>query len=71
MFKYPFIHFYFQGFLYKKGHKVTNWKERWFIATPKVLKYYSGKDMKEKKGQMAISPTSKVEVGLTQCPVGG
>ena len=50
-----------QGSLNKKGHKRHNWKERWFILTPGILKYYTGRDKKCLKGVVYINKRTKVE----------
>ena len=41
---------------------MTNWKDRWFVLTPESLCYYTGQDMREKKGEMKVGKRSHVEV---------
>ncbi|XP_078680117.1 switch-associated protein 70-like [Branchiostoma floridae x Branchiostoma belcheri] len=45
-----------EGLMSKKGHVRTNWKERWFVLKPCSLVYYTGKDQKDKKGEI-VNPT--------------
>ena len=33
-----------KGYLIKKGHRVTNFKRRWFVLQRNVLKYYKSRD---------------------------
>ncbi|XP_077866862.1 uncharacterized protein LOC100369873 [Saccoglossus kowalevskii] len=49
------------GFMTKKGHKMTTWKERWFVLKPRSLSYYTGRDMKEQKGEIKLTSSWKVE----------
>ena len=50
-----------QGILVKKGHVRHNWKERWFVLTPGILKYYTSKDKKCLKGVIYVDKISKIE----------
>ncbi|XP_013390157.1 switch-associated protein 70 isoform X2 [Lingula anatina] len=50
-----------KGWLTKKGHMMTNWKERWFVLTPSCLKYFTNRDEVELKGEVRISSHVKVE----------
>ena len=50
-----------QGKLVKKGHVAHNWKERWFVLTPGILKYYTNKDKKCLKGVVYVNKMSKLE----------
>ncbi len=45
----------------KKGHKVKSLKERWFVLQPSKLSYYTSKSLKESKGVIYISKSSKVQ----------
>lgn len=47
---------------------ITNLKERWFVLTPKSLKYYTSQDEKDLKGDIKITEAVKIEVGT--CIVG-
>ena len=33
-----------KGRMTKKGHKIHNWKDRWFILTPTTLAYYESEE---------------------------
>ena len=50
-----------QGTLVKKGHVRHNWKERWFVLTPGILKYYTSKDKKCLKGVVYVDKMSQME----------
>ena len=52
-----------QGHLTKKGHKVRSMKGRWFVLKPRNLSYYTSRTCAEKKGEVIISKTTKVENG--------
>ena len=30
----------FEGFMFKRGHLMKTWKQRWFVLTPTKLKYF-------------------------------
>ncbi|XP_069484612.1 coiled-coil domain-containing protein 91 isoform X2 [Ambystoma mexicanum] len=44
-----------KGYLWKKGLSRRNWNERWFVLKPPHLSYYTGEDLKDKKGEMLLS----------------
>ena len=47
------------GELEKKGHKVKNIKERWFVLVPRNLSYFESRNNPEKKkGEIIINPVS-------------
>ena len=48
----------------KKGHIMSNWKERWFVLTPRQLKYYTNNDESDLKGTVLITKTCKMEVRI-------
>eukprot|EP00057_Strongylocentrotus_purpuratus_P004292 XP_003728414.1 PREDICTED: switch-associated protein 70 [Strongylocentrotus purpuratus] len=50
------------GHLKKKGHKVTNWKDRWFVLKPGSMAYFVEKTLKEQKGEIPITTKWRVEV---------
>ncbi|XP_072164506.1 uncharacterized protein [Diadema setosum] len=50
------------GYIKKKGHKVTSWKDRWFILKPGSMAYFVDKTLKEQKGDIQLSTSWKVEV---------
>lgn len=50
-----------KGYLTKKGHFVTNWKERWCVLTPNFLRYFVSRDEKELKGEFRITSKCTVE----------
>ncbi|CAH1801966.1 unnamed protein product, partial [Owenia fusiformis] len=50
-----------KGFLTKKGHFIQNQKDRWVVLTRHHLKYYTGRDQRELKGEENITTKCKVE----------
>jgi hypothetical protein len=46
-----------QGVLHKRGHKVKNWKKRYFVlgADNKTVAYYTDKDLKVRKGSVTVT----------------
>ncbi|XP_070572559.1 switch-associated protein 70-like isoform X2 [Ptychodera flava] len=49
------------GFMSKKGHMMSNWKERWFVLKPGSLTYYTSRDMNVLKGTIVLDTNWKVE----------
>ena len=49
-----------QGMLLKKGHVRHNWKERWFVLTPGMLKYYSNESKTCLKGVIYVRGNCQV-----------
>ncbi|ELU04097.1 hypothetical protein CAPTEDRAFT_77392, partial [Capitella teleta] len=42
-----------KGYLNKKGtSKMTAWKERWFVLTPRFIYYYTSRDEMDRKGSI-------------------
>lgn len=41
-----------QGYLTKQGHRVKNWKRRWFSLEGGVLRYYDSKGDAKVKGEV-------------------
>ena len=52
----------FQGYLLKKGHLMTNWKDRWFVLTPQKLEYFTSRDQTEQKGTILVTKECTVQV---------
>ena len=58
--------FKFLGWLYKKGHRVNNWKYRWFDLSFDTevncvrLRYYTNQSKTEVKGEHVLSASSQV-----------
>ncbi|PIK61314.1 putative switch-associated protein 70 [Apostichopus japonicus] len=50
------------GFLKKKGHNFTNWRERWFVLKLGSLAYFINSDLKDQKGEINLTADWKVEV---------
>ncbi|KAM9375651.1 switch-associated protein 70b isoform 2-T2 [Pholidichthys leucotaenia] len=50
-----------QGYMMKKGHKRKNWTERWFVLMPNTIFYYVGEDLAEKKGDIPLDGSCRVE----------
>ncbi|XP_064612432.1 switch-associated protein 70-like [Liolophura sinensis] len=52
-----------KGMMSKKGHRVTNWKERWIVLTPTSLRYYANKGTaaKDLKGELPVTHQASVE----------
>lgn len=65
-----------EGYLYKQGAFVRNWKRRWFVLSGCHLSYYEGSNSKKLLGVIdidtstAITPHDAPPVGLSQCPTG-
>ncbi|XP_014681793.1 PREDICTED: trichohyalin-like [Priapulus caudatus] len=51
-----------KGILRKKGDRVKTWKERWFVLNADQMVYYTGRDEKERKGAIALSTQSVVQM---------
>ncbi|XP_022085639.1 switch-associated protein 70-like [Acanthaster planci] len=51
-----------KGFLFKKGHLMKSWKERWFVLKPGCLSYYTGRNEKDKKGDIRMRASWKAEI---------
>ncbi|XP_071790193.1 uncharacterized protein [Asterias amurensis] len=50
-----------KGLLFKRGHKIKSWKERWFVLKPGCLSYYTNRNEKEKKGDVFITSCWEAE----------
>lgn len=44
----------FQGYLYKQGHKVKNWKHRWLVLRRGNLVWFENRDTGVMKGHTAL-----------------
>ncbi|KAL3857719.1 hypothetical protein ACJMK2_012361 [Sinanodonta woodiana] len=51
-----------KGKMWKRGHQVKNWKERWMVLTPQQLRYYTSSNEKELKGCIDFDDTCKIEI---------
>ena len=51
-----------QGILEKRGHVRRNWKRRWFVLTPGLLKYYTDSNLRVLKGTCHITCESSVKI---------
>lgn len=49
------------GYLKKKGHNFTNWKERYFILKLGSMSYFVSSDLKDQKGEIDLKGAWKVE----------
>jgi hypothetical protein len=64
-----------EGYLYKQGAIVKNWKKRWFHLTANRLAYSEGTQSKKTKGEIliesstVITPYHSPPAGLANCPV--
>lgn len=55
--------FFFQGYMWKKGHVRRNWTERWFVLKPSFIAYYISEDLKDKRGEIQLDKSCVIEVG--------
>ena len=44
-----------EGWMRKKGYRVKNIKERWFVFTPHLITYYETQRELKKKGDIVIN----------------
>ncbi|KAK3084808.1 hypothetical protein FSP39_019379 [Pinctada imbricata] len=51
-----------KGMLFKRGHQVKNWKERWMVLKPDGLRYFTGENEKDLKGCIQLHTACTVEV---------
>ncbi|KAK3600223.1 hypothetical protein CHS0354_003019 [Potamilus streckersoni] len=51
-----------KGKMWKRGHQVKNWKERWLVLTPQQLRYFTSSNEKELKGQIDFDDKCKIEI---------
>ncbi|XP_063448835.1 switch-associated protein 70-like [Mytilus trossulus] len=51
-----------KGSLFKRGHQVKNWKERYMVLNPTELKYYASTHQKHQKGTVVFNKTQTVEI---------
>jgi hypothetical protein len=51
------------GMIFKQGHMVKNWKNRFFVLDQGILTYYENNSMKDKKGDMNLKNTKVIEEG--------
>jgi len=45
------------GMIFKQGHMVKNWKNRFFVLEEGTLNYYENAQMKDKKGDLSLKGT--------------
>lgn len=50
-----------EGWLTKQGHRVKNWKKRWFVLKKNLLLYYGGEDDAEPKGVVDLCEALAVD----------
>lgn len=51
-----------KGSLFKRGHQVKNWKERYMVLNPTELKYYASTHQKHQKGTVVFNKSQTVEI---------
>lgn len=49
-----------EGWMYKRGHIVRNWKRRWFVLEDRTLRYFATPESKFPKGTILLVPDTEV-----------
>jgi hypothetical protein len=50
------------GYLTKRGHKVKNWKRRWFVLHPDTLEYYASPKDNKPRGVIKLDDIQTVQI---------
>eukprot|EP01139_Manchomonas_bermudensis_P014332 Amastigsp_a508389_369.p2 type:complete len:268 gc:universal Amastigsp_a508389_369:844-1647(+) len=62
----PDDHRLMTGWMTKQGGKWKSWKKRWFVLTPRELRYYEKEDEKTMKGTVPIDEITYAERNFTE-----
>lgn len=51
-----------EGWMYKQGHIIKNWKRRWFVLEERTIKYFATPTSAKPKGTIVLVPDTEVFV---------
>lgn len=51
-----------EGWMYKQGHIIKNWKRRWFVLEERTIRYYATPTSAKPKGTIVLVPDTEVFV---------
>lgn len=49
-----------EGWMYKQGHIIRNWKRRWFVLEERTIRYYATPTSAKPKGTIVLVPDTEV-----------